>query len=350
MTERTTYRDDDLDPAAELEPAAEYETLAATDVDLETAQDEDLETAEIRADIEATREEMSGTLGAIGEKLDPGRIVNQAKDTVREATIGKVEDAVATAGETARGAGTTMLDTIKQNPIPAAMAGIGLVWLWRSRASQGSQGQWSGQYARGYGLTGYGGAGYGTAGGYATGYDTTAGWTAGEQGDGGHSPVQAAGQVAGQARDTAGQVVGQAGQTVGQVAGQAGQTVGQVAGQARQTAGQVAGQVATRVQGTASQVVTQTQTLVQQTSGQFQRIMQENPLALGAVATGVGVAVGLLVPETPGEHKLLGEARDTVAQRAGERLSETMDKVSQVAEKAQETAKEEAQAQGLKPS
>ena len=338
MTERTTYRDDDLDPAAELEPAAEYETLAATDVDLE-ATDEYLETAEIRADIEATREEMSGTLGAIGEKLDPGRIVNQAKDTVREATIGKVEDAVATAGETARGAGTTMLDTIKQNPIPAAMAGIGLVWLWRSRASQGGQGQWSGQYARGYGSTGYGGAGYGTAGGYATGYDTTAGWTAGEQGDGGQSPVQAAGQVAGQARDTAGQVVGQAGQTVGQVAGQA-----------RNTAGQVVGQVATRVQGTAGQVVAQTQTLVQGTTGQFQRIMQENPLALGAVATGVGVAVGLLVPETPGEHKLLGEARDTVAQRAGERLSETMDKVSQVAEKAQETAKEEAKAQGLKPS
>jgi hypothetical protein len=45
-------------------------------------QDEDVEVAEIRADIEDTRREMGGTLNELGERLDPGHLVEQAKDNV----------------------------------------------------------------------------------------------------------------------------------------------------------------------------------------------------------------------------------------------------------------------------
>lgn len=266
-----------------------------------------IETAEIRADIEATREEMTGTLGAIGDRLDPNRVMSQAKEAVRDATIGRVEDAVARAGETARGAGITMWETIRQNPIPAAMAGIGLYWLWQSRsANQG------GQQARGTGQY--------SSGAYGNGY--------GDATDAGRSPIDAAGQVA------------------GQVAGTVGDGVGQVAGTAKATAGQIANSV----QGAATQVVWQTQGAVQQTSGQLRRMMSDNPLALGAVATGVGVAVGLLVPETPQEHRLMGEARDTVAEKAQEVVSETMDKVREVTDRAQSAVMEQAEEHGLTPA
>ncbi len=284
------------------------------------ASEEVVEAVEIRAEIEATREEMSGTLGAIGERLDPNRVVSQAKEAVRDATIGRVEDAVGSAAETARGAGITMWDTIRQNPIPAAMAGIGIVWLWQSRSGNENQRRRDG-YRADY-------AAYGSyRDGYAEGGET-----------GSRSPIDTAAGAVGQVKDTAGDVAGQ-------VAGTVGDGVGQVAGTVQSTAGQIAGSV----QGIATQAVWQAQGAVQQTSTQLRRMMNENPLALGAVATGVGVAVGLLVPETPQEHRLMGEARDTVAEKAQEVVNETMDKVREVTDKAESAVMEKAEEQGLAP-
>ena len=277
---------------------------------------EDAEATELRAEIEATREEMSGTLGAIGDRLDPERLMTQAKETVRGATIGKVEDAVANAGETARGAGLTMWQTIRQNPIPAAMAGIGLWWLYQSRSS--TQGQGGYRYAGSAGYDGY-------RGGYGGAYGS-----AGT--DGGTSPVETAGQAAGQA--------------AGQVKDTATEVAGQVAGTVQSAAVQVAGTVSN----VATQAVWQAQGLVQQTSAQLSRTMQENPLALAAVASGVGVAVGLLVPETPHEHRLMGEARDTVVERTGEVVSETMDKVRQATDRAETAVMEKVEESGLTSS
>jgi hypothetical protein len=92
------------------------------------------EVIEIEEDITETRAEMGETLGEIGERLDPARLADQAGTAVREATIGRVEEAVETAGETAKGVTDMLVDTIRRNPIPAAMAGAGLLMLWRSRS------------------------------------------------------------------------------------------------------------------------------------------------------------------------------------------------------------------------
>jgi hypothetical protein len=100
------------------------------------------EAARIEADIAETREQMTGTVEAIGDRLDPANIIDDAKQTVRDATVGKVEDMTSTASEALSGAGSTvqdtgygLLETIKQNPIPVAIAGLGMVWLWTHRAS-----------------------------------------------------------------------------------------------------------------------------------------------------------------------------------------------------------------------
>ena len=84
------------------------------------------EVAEIRADIEGTRHEMGGTLNELGERLEPGHLVQQVKDNVHDATIGRVE-------ETAKGVSEMVMETIKRNPIPAALAGAGLAMLWANR-------------------------------------------------------------------------------------------------------------------------------------------------------------------------------------------------------------------------
>jgi ElaB/YqjD/DUF883 family membrane-anchored ribosome-binding protein len=89
-------------------------------------------TAEIRTDIEQTRADMTETIDAIQEKLRPGNIVSQATDTVRNATTEKVKDMTRSATEAFRGHApfsSGVMDRIRDNPIPAAVAAASLVWI-----------------------------------------------------------------------------------------------------------------------------------------------------------------------------------------------------------------------------
>ena len=231
--------------------------------------EEQAEAAEIRAEIEETREEMGGTLNELGDRLEPGNLVQQAKDNVRDATIGRVE-------ETARGMSDMVMDTIKHNPIPAAIAGAGLAMLWMNRSSGNGHraGGYSGQYDR----SGQAGPGFG----------------------------QKAGEVAGSVGDTVGGAVG----TVKDGAGEAVSTVAQGATQA-----------------------------VDEVGWRLDSFMQANPLAMGAIAVGAGALAGTLIPETPQEQQFLGDASrqvadtvrqtvDDVATKAEETLDETEEKVA----------------------
>jgi hypothetical protein len=246
------------------------------DADASSLSDEErAEAIEIRADIEETREEMGGTLQELGDRLEPGQLVQQAKDNVRDATVGRVE-------ETAKGVSDMVMDTIKNNPIPAALAGAGLALLWMNR-SNGSDTDRYDQY-RGYG------------------YRTDAGY----RGEGGQGIGQKVGDVAGSVGDTVGGAVGS-------VRGTAEDAVGSLAQGATQTAGDV--------------------------GSQLERFMQASPLAVGAIAAGAGVLAGTLIPETRQEQQFLGDASrqvadtvrqtvDDVATKAEETLDETEEKVT----------------------
>jgi hypothetical protein len=148
---------------------------------------DDRDPEEIRVEIAQTRTEMSGTIDAIQQRLAPEVLTEQAKDVARDATeqaksaaqevlqdaigevkeaakevtahavhevrdaahdgtvdardaawdatIGRAENAVSNAGETARGVRSIVIDTIKQHPIAAALAGLSLFWLYKHRAA-----------------------------------------------------------------------------------------------------------------------------------------------------------------------------------------------------------------------
>ncbi len=169
------------------------------------------ETEHLRRDIEHTRTDMSGTLDAIQQRLNPETLGEQAKDTaseittqakdaamevvdhalaevkgqasevleqarevliearvtarevlgeakgaareavedattqvkaaVRGATIGKVEKVVRSANDTTNAARVGLMETIKANPFPAALAGLGIGWLFinsRNAAARGT--------------------------------------------------------------------------------------------------------------------------------------------------------------------------------------------------------------------
>jgi ElaB/YqjD/DUF883 family membrane-anchored ribosome-binding protein len=94
------------------------------------------ETERLRAQIEETRAEMSETLDAIQDRLRPGRLAADAKESVKEATVGRVRDLTMRAGDTAgRVAAQSMMDTVRRNPVPAVLIGAsaGLVFVYALR-------------------------------------------------------------------------------------------------------------------------------------------------------------------------------------------------------------------------
>ena len=77
-------------------------------------------------------------------------------------------------------------------------------------------------------------------------------------------------------------------------------------------------------------------------------MLHENTLTVGALAVGTGAAIGLAIPETSKEHEVMGEARDTVVEKAQEKAQDAQQRVQRVAEEAQGAAQQEAENQGLK--
>src|SRR5687767_4497607 len=73
----------------------------------------DDQTAEIRAEIEHTRAEMSETIDEISERLSPTHIKEQVVEQVREATIGRAEDMVRNASDTVNEARYSFMETVR---------------------------------------------------------------------------------------------------------------------------------------------------------------------------------------------------------------------------------------------
>ena len=79
-------------------------------------------------------------MSAIQEKLSPQNIREKAVESVRAATIGRVEDVADDAKWKVKGVGNDVFETIKRNPAPAVLAAVGLGWLFmESRGRSGGR-------------------------------------------------------------------------------------------------------------------------------------------------------------------------------------------------------------------
>jgi hypothetical protein len=263
----------------------------------------DPEIDQLVEEIVYTREEMTGTVEEIGDRLDPRNVVAEATGSVRDATIGKVEsvatqasDMVGNIPQTAQEAGSGIVDAIRRNPVPAAMVGIGLGWLALSSRNSSSGSRYNDWSDGGRNWTGQSFSDGGRMAGETwdtTGYDNTG------YGSGGHSGGQGIGDK------------------VGDKFGDVQQTVGEKVGQVQQTAGEMPYQV---------------QNVARQVGDNAGRVAQENPLALGAIALAVGTAVGMALPTTKPERQFMGQARDTLIDKAETKAHEAMSKVEDSAQ------------------
>lgn len=113
MAERPDELNEGAEPTEQPSPA-EMEELR------QRAQSDD-EVEATRAQIELTRAEMTETVDALQDRLDPQRLKERAKVQARD---------------TVRSTGSEIFETVKQNPVPAAIAGglLGLLLLRRLRS------------------------------------------------------------------------------------------------------------------------------------------------------------------------------------------------------------------------
>jgi ElaB/YqjD/DUF883 family membrane-anchored ribosome-binding protein len=246
-----------------------------------------------------TRSQLSETLDEIEGRLSPEHIKEQARETVaeltrqakeaiREATIGRAETALDEVVDTTRGVGMTMLDTIKQNPIPAALIGIGVGWLLM-------KGQGGGANDRRYGYSPRGTSRLDPQG--RLWMDEYNGYGPMERGAGDVSDAGLTDRL----QDTAGQAVGQVQDVAGRMAG--------------------------NLQDTVSGFGQTTQAFTETAQERIQRVMHDSPLMVGGVAMAAGMIVGLALPETERESEIFGEARDSLIEQVKETAREAQERV-----------------------
>jgi ElaB/YqjD/DUF883 family membrane-anchored ribosome-binding protein len=254
------------------------ETGSATSVSDGTAE----QTDQIRSDIEDTRAEMGQTINEIQERLSPEHLVNQVKESVREATIGKVQRAMETMGETISDvteparevmgrAGNAIADGVWKNPIPLAFIGLGVGMLMMRRF--------------------------------------------------GASSSRLTHQQRGQQNSRATSNLG------GESLQQQG-TVSRTFQQVKETASDLASRSTNNLNALSSQA----KDSATQVSNRFGEILRDNPLAVGAVAIAAGAAVGLALPSTSIEKEYIGETSGMLVDKAGQVARDAVDRVQSAAE------------------
>ncbi len=280
-------------------------------------------------------------------------IVDHTGTALRAATLGKVEKMVSTisettrgvaydANETTKGLGATVLTTIQANPLPAALATIGLGWLYLKRPKVAARTTTTLAYRAG------GQSGQRVGGGYQAG-GATVGASAGHLATGVRDAVTGAagnvadtvGTAAGTVADTAGSAAGTVADTMGSAAGAVVDTVGSAAGAVGSTVGAMGGAVghaADETQLAARDLAAEVWYQTQRVGDGFQTLAQRNPLALGAASIAVGALIGLAVPTTPQESQVMGAARDTLLDKAMGATQGTVEKVADIAQKAESAA------------
>jgi ElaB/YqjD/DUF883 family membrane-anchored ribosome-binding protein len=241
---------------------------------------------EIEREIERTRERMSDNIDALGDKLSPDNLKQQAKDAI----AGKAQDVVANVGDHARQTGSRVVEFITENPLPVAAVTLGAIWLFTMR--KGSQGEVSGDRMARFAYTG---------------------------------PER--------------REIGRPG--LGRRLMDRAESVRHTVGDKAHHASERAGELTHEVQERAGELGSSAKERARDARGGLERMMHENPLALAAGAAVIGLALGMLIPETEPERRALGPTRDQLA----DRVSTVADRVKDAAVEAGREVKDTLQEQ-----
>jgi|GEM_PF-1419545 len=307
-----------------------------------------------------------------GVKEDVKQAIADAKTSARAATLGQLETFATRAGDAMNNSKDTLIDTVRQNPIPAALMGVGLAWLLMNRSSSASQ-------RRSGGRSDGGVRGYERS--FDRGYDSEYGRDNGRDYDGyypsqggrrsesngmsnavsdafdsagqalsgvqhrvshlAHDATDATGSAFRKARDATTSTMGQAADGVSSLAHRAAEGASHMAHDASETTSHLwhdATDAGERLYDRVSHAVSDVAREVPRQAGRAERAVEgaymNNPLAVGAAVLAAGALLGMALPRTDREDALLGEARDHFLVNAKEVAHGAMETVQHMGEEA----------------
>lgn len=258
---------------------------------------------QIERDIEATRERMSRDIDELGDRLSPDNLKRQAK----EAITGKAHEVVNNVGAGARRTGFRMMDFIQENTSLVAAMGLGAVWLIQQR----NRSEISGDRMARFAYTG---------------------------------PERRRSGITQRIADRADDVRHAIGSAVGSTAEDVGERAGQLRDRARERAGDLAEraeELGSEARERARELGHRAQEQTRRARTGMERLMEDNPLAVAAGVAVLGLAAGLLVPETERERNTLGPVRDDLAERAQTTASRIKDAAVEAGHEVKDAVQEE---------
>lgn len=235
--------------------------------------DKDIE--DIRTEIERTRSEIGETLNAIQERLAPERLSREVKARVREATTGRAKRMAGRAMDKSKGVASSIADAVRNNPLPAAVAGLGLGWLIVKARQASPDGEGREEYY----------------------------------------------EVETEGRSMAEETARKANESYGAAQENVSKTLGKVKAKGSEMMS-TAKEKMKGVTGTTREKMNQLRPKLREqadkTKARFQKNLEERPLALAAGALILGTIFGLSVPKTQKEEEITSSARQRFMQKVNE--------------------------------
>lgn len=271
---------------------------------------------DVRDDIRRIRQEMESTVGALQYRMSPEYMKWKMKKESREA-------------------GRGLVDRIKENPLPAAITGLGLFLLFRNndRDTIAVEDYEAVPVGMDYGFE----------------YDEYA--TPGSTGGGARGRAEAAkDRMSGAAHDAKDRVSGAA-HSASERVHDATDTARDKARSAKESASRGLHQAGNRTREMGHRAGMQ----ARRARREFWDEFGDNPLIMGAAGIALGAILGAIIPETDKEDELMGESAQRVRDRAkrqardqGERVREVATTAASAAKNAaKDAARSEAESQGL---
>jgi len=254
---------------------------------------------EIEGDIARTRAEVSSTIDAIQRKLSPGELMDQALQIARHSG--------------AREFGQNFGRSIRDNPIPVALVGIGLAWLMtNSRRDQPG--------ARD-----------------ALAVRSAPGWTDTDRAVVGTGPATDAGEGLLERTRAGAAELGHRVRDSVSGAAELGHRVKESVSEATHQVRDLGHGVRAR----AGDLTSRSRMRVDRARESTMRLIDEQPLVLGAIGLAVGAALGAALPSTRREDALLGETRDDLFDTARDTARDSLRTVGDSARQLAETVRTE---------
>jgi len=243
---------------------------------------------EIELEIQQTRNRLSRDIDELGNKLSPQNLKEEAKTAIKDAAQG----AVSNVSEQARRTGFRLVEVIRENPLPVIAVGAGVTWLLTQRSRSDMSGNRMARYAY-------------------TGHERRQGdsWQSGS------GTRSRAGGTVSEVKDSVSEAASGVADRAGEIKDRAGERIGELSGEARRQTRRI--------------------------KTNLEHAAEENPLAIAIGAAVVGLALGMLLPGTQREDRVMGSARDQLVDRAEKTAERVKDAAVEAGREIKDTVKAE---------